>query len=65
MNKPDLEKRKAHLESVQDQLLSELTYIDNLMRMVGFTNGLATIKATAQDIIKHERLEEVEEDEAA
>lgn len=46
----DLEKKIAHLESINDQLTTELTYIDKLMRQVGFTHGLATVKATAREI---------------
>jgi hypothetical protein len=54
MKKTELLKRKAYLESIHDQLLSELLYIDHLMRLVGFTNGLATVKATAEDLIEEE-----------
>ena len=50
MSNQDLEKKIAQLESVNDQLYSELCYVDQLMRMVGFTEGLATVKCTAQEI---------------
>ncbi len=48
----DLEIRQkiAVLESVNDQLYSELQMIDGMMRSVGFVNGLNTVKATAQSI---------------
>jgi hypothetical protein len=58
MNHQELEKKIAHLESVNDQIYSELCYIDRLMRMVGFSNGLATIKQTAQEMKNIDRLEE-------
>ena len=44
-------KKIAQLESVNDHLLTEVTYVDTLMRLVGFTNGLQTVKATALEII--------------
>jgi len=67
MEQERLIKRLAELESINDQLLSELEYLDSLMRSVGFTNGLATVKATALEL--YERgdgaLPEDMEDEAA
>lgn len=50
MKKKDLEKKLARLESVNDQLAAELDYIDRLMRLIGFSNGIHTIKATAAEI---------------
>jgi len=51
MTKAQLLRKIAVLESVNDQLSTEVSYIDNLMRMVGFAEGISTIKATAQEII--------------
>ncbi len=50
MGQKELMEKIAHLESVNDQLISELGYVDTLMRQVGFNNGLATVKATANEI---------------
>lgn len=50
MNKKDLFKKLALLETVQDQLLTELGAIDHLMRLIGFSDGLRTVKATAAEI---------------
>lgn len=50
MTKKELERKIAGLESINDQLISELTYVDQLMRDVGFSQGLETIKATAKEI---------------
>lgn len=52
MIKLKLEKKIALLESINDQLSTEINYLDQLMRCVGFSHGLTTIKATAQEIIK-------------
>lgn len=51
MTKTQLLKRIAYLESVNDQLSTEVTYVDHLMRLIGFSEGLITVKATAQEII--------------
>ncbi|MBN9377005.1 MAG: hypothetical protein BGO14_02400 [Chlamydiales bacterium 38-26] len=52
MNKKELEQKIAYLESINDQLSTEVTYIDQLMKMIGFAGGLDTVKATANEIIK-------------
>lgn len=51
MKEEALEKRIAQLEFEQDQLLSELQYVDTLLRKVGFSEGLETVKWAAKDII--------------
>ena len=53
MNMQELLKRKAQLETENDLLRSELEYLDQLMRLAGFTNGLETVKATAIDLIEN------------
>jgi hypothetical protein len=49
MTKKDLIKQIARLESVNDHLLTELSYIDHLMRLVGFADGLETVKLIAKE----------------
>lgn len=51
MTKQQLLKKIAILESINDQLSTEVSYVDHLMRMVGFAGGLETIKATAHEIL--------------
>ena len=53
MTKAQLLKKIAILESVNDQLSTEVSYVDQLMRMIGFSGGLATVKATASEILKN------------
>ncbi len=48
----ELEQKIAYLESLNDQLSTEVSYIDQLMKLIGFAGGLDTIKATANEIIK-------------
>lgn len=60
MTKAQLLKKIAYLESLNDQLSTEVCYVDKLMRLIGFSAGLAGVKATAQEIIDKGYLEESE-----
>lgn len=51
-NKAQIAKQIALLESLNDQLLTEIGDIDALMRLVGFSQGIETVKATAEEIIR-------------
>jgi len=50
MTKLQLEKKAAELKSTNNRLVVELIYVDKLMRDIGFVDGLASLKATAQKI---------------
>ena len=52
MTKTQLLKKIAFLESVNDQLSTEVNYLDQLMRSMGFSDGLATVKATAHEMLE-------------
>jgi len=54
MREKELEKKLAQLESANDHLVTEFEYIDRLLRMIGFSQGLATVKAVAEDLVAHE-----------
>jgi hypothetical protein len=53
-----LERRIAYLEFVNDQLMSEIHYVDRLLRLIGFPEGLETIKNAAQEVIDEEGFSE-------
>jgi hypothetical protein len=61
MTKAELNKKIAMLESLNDQLMTEVSYIDSLMLLLGFSEGLKTVKATAQQLIDNGMLEDNEE----
>lgn len=63
MTKAQLLKKIAQLESINDQLITEVSYVDHLMRMIGFSDGLATVKATAKEIMDQGIEFEVSDDE--
>lgn len=46
----DINKKLARLEFINDQLISELAYIDELMHQIGFTEGLKSLKSTAKEL---------------
>jgi hypothetical protein len=58
MKKLDLQKKVAYLESLNDHLLTELGYVDHLMRLVGFAGGLETVKLTARELYEAEKNED-------
>ncbi len=57
--KKRLYKKIAHLEFLNDQLQSELRYIDRLLRLIGFPEGLNTVKESAEEVRGEEGFEEV------
>ncbi|MDP1881195.1 MAG: hypothetical protein Q8K60_09685 [Parachlamydiaceae bacterium] len=57
MTKKELLKKIAQLETTNDHLLTELGYVDHLMRLVGFTGGLETVKITAKELCEQEQQE--------
>jgi hypothetical protein len=58
MENSDLKKNIALLESMNDQLMAEIAYIDDLMKTIGFTEGLKTVKATAEELYDEKEGEE-------
>jgi len=47
-------KKVSELESLNDQLASELRFLDDLLRKVGFEDGLRTLKSAAEDLIEQD-----------
>ncbi len=59
MKTNELLARIAKLESLCDQLQSEMSYIDRLLRDVGFEDGLATLKEAALELLDKQHDEEL------
>lgn len=51
MNKAQLQQKIARLEFIHDQLETELMYVDNLLKSVGFPRGLASAKEVALELL--------------
>ena len=62
MTKIDLQKKIARLESINDHLQTEIDFVDRLMRLVGFSGGLETVKLTAKELYEAEAEEHEKSD---
>ena len=51
MKNQDLSKKLAKLETINDQLAAEITYLDQLSRSLGFAEGLKTLKSAALEML--------------
>lgn len=51
MTKEEMLRRISELESLNDQLMSELRYLDQLLKEVGFEEGLKTLKSAAKELL--------------
>lgn len=47
-----LKRRICELESINDQLTAELRYLDQLLKEVGFEEGLVTLKFAALELLE-------------
>ena len=56
MNENQLIKRISELESINDQLISEIRFLDSLLRKIGFDEGLKTLKFAAQEILEQDKM---------
>jgi hypothetical protein len=63
MNENELIKKIARLESMNDQLVSELRYLDTISRELGFQEGLKTLKAAARELLEEQQNEEFNQDD--
>ncbi len=65
MHMKKLLEKIAHLEFVNDQIATELQYVDRLLRSIGFAEGLKTVKSAAKELYEEEhRNEESSPDES-
>lgn len=55
MNNQALLKKIAKLESMNDQLISEINYLESLTRALGFAEGLKTLKEAANEMIESDK----------
>ncbi|NGX58441.1 MAG: hypothetical protein K940chlam3_01348 [Chlamydiae bacterium] len=53
MNSLDLKNQIAKLESLNDQLNTELSYVDKLLKQLGFDEGLISLKTAALEVLEN------------
>lgn len=63
MKHKELLKKIAKLESINDQLAAELSYLEQLTRALGFAEGLKTLKAAALEMLETEPKKEIKTEE--
>jgi len=61
MTKEAMLRKISELESINDQLQTEIRYLDHLLRAVGFEEGLKTLKFAAQELIEQDKQDPQEE----
>lgn len=54
MHPTQVHQKLARLEFLNDQLYAELEFINELLHTLGFPEGIATIKAIAQEVLSDE-----------
>jgi hypothetical protein len=57
MTKKDLLKKIAQMEFYIDQLETEVENVDDLLKTIGFTDGLASIKRAALELLQKQEKE--------
>lgn len=55
MNERELRQKISELESVNDQLIAEMHFLNDLLVEVGFEEGLESLKAAAKELIEIEK----------
>ena len=57
----ELTNQIARLESVNDQLKSEISYVDDILKLAGFNEGIKSLKSAAAEVIdlSHENILEL------
>ena len=55
MKEEELLHKIAKLESVNDQLLSEIQFLDEIARKLGFENGIKTLKKAAIELLQEQQ----------
>ena len=54
MNHKALTKKIAKLESINDQLAAEISYLERLAKALGFADGLKTLKEAALEMLEQD-----------
>lgn len=55
MSKEQLLKKISELESINDQLSTEIRYLDTLLKKLGFEKGLTTLKSAAKELLEQDK----------
>lgn len=62
MEEQKLLKKIAKLESMQDQLMSELRYLNELTKKLGFSEGIKTLKSAALELLEEQKKKSIKKE---
>jgi hypothetical protein len=63
MQEKALLQKIATLETINDQLITELNNLDHIARELGFQEGLKTLKEAALELLEEERMDSSSDEE--
>lgn len=63
MDEKKLIKRIAQLESINDQLVAELQFLDTITKELGFQEGIKTLKAAAEELLEEQQREDLNDED--
>ena len=55
MKEDELLQKIAKLETVNDQLMAEIQFLDDISRKLGFENGIKTLKKAAVELLQEQQ----------
>ena len=58
MTEKQLIKKIARLESINDQLVAELQFLNEITKKLGFQEGIKTLKSAAQELLREKQEKE-------
>ncbi len=61
MNKKELINKLHELDCKNQELMDEISDTDLIMRKIGFSNGLSTVKAVAAEMVSNKELFDLDE----
>jgi hypothetical protein len=63
MEEKALLQRIATLETINDQLITEINYLDSIARELGFHEGLKTLKEAAIELLEEEKTDSPDDED--
>lgn len=58
MKEKELIKKIAKLETINDQLIAEFSYLNKITKKLGFQEGIKTLKEAAKELLQEKGLSE-------
>ena len=62
MKENELLQKIAKLETMNDQLMAEIQFLDDISRKLGFENGIKTLKKAAIELLQEQQNNKLKKD---